>query len=117
MQKVSKSKIKEAVEHLVNTYQPINIYLFGSYAWGKPDTESDVDFLVVLDDDTQFNLSLQIKGKQALKKLSISTDIILNHHCFFEERAAHPSTLQYKIKSEGKLMYGNLSRMATQSEA
>lgn len=117
MQKVSKSKIKQAVALLVDSYQPLGIYLFGSYAWGSPDAESDVDFLVVLDDSTLLNLSSQIKGKQVLKNLNIATDIILNHHHFFEERAEHPSTLQYKIKSEGKLMYDNLSRMAIQSEA
>ena len=113
MQKILKSKIDEAVECLVNTYQPLNVYLFGSHAWGKPDAESDWDFLVVLEDDTPLNLTLQIKGKQSLKNLNISTDIVLNHNHFFEERAQHPSTLQYKIKSEGKLMYGNLSRVAT----
>ena len=42
------------------------------------------------------------------KKMDISTDIVLNHKLFFTERAEHPSTLQHKIKTEGKLVYGNL---------
>ena len=108
MKKISKSKIQEAVKRLAETYQPITIYLFGSYAWGKPHEDSDLDFLVVLNDDIHLNLALHIKGKQALKNMDISTDIVLNHNLFFKERAEHPSTLQHKIIKEGKLVYGNI---------
>jgi uncharacterized protein len=108
MEKISISTIQEAVKRLANAYQPLTIYLFGSYAWGEPHAESDLDFLIVLNDDIHFNLALQIKGKQALKNLDISTDIVLNHKLFFTERAEHPSTLQHKIKKEGRLVYGNL---------
>jgi uncharacterized protein len=108
MKKISKSKIQEAVKRLATTYEPLTIYLFGSYAWGEPNVDSDLDFLIILNDETPLNLALHIKGKQATKDLDISTDIVINHNLFFKERAEHPSTLQYKIKKEGKLVYGNL---------
>jgi uncharacterized protein len=108
MKKISKSKIQDAVNRLANVYQPLSIYLFGSYAWGMPHEDSDLDFLIVLNDDIPLNLSLHIKGKQALRNLNISTDLVLNHQFFFIDRAEHPSTLQHKIKTEGKLVYGNL---------
>jgi uncharacterized protein len=107
MKKISKSKIQEAVKRLATTYQPLTIYLFGSYAWGEPHIDSDLDFLIVLNDEIPLNLALHIKGKQVLKDLDISTDIVINHKLFFSERAEHPSTLQHKIKQEGKLVYGN----------
>ena len=108
MKKISKSRIEEVVKRLAETYNPLTIYLFGSYAWGKPHEESDLDFLVVLNDDIKLNLALHIKGKQALKNMDISTDIVLNHKFFFQERSEHPSTLQHKIIKEGKLVYGSL---------
>ncbi len=108
MKKISKSTIQEAVNRLATTYKPLTIYLFGSYAWGEPHAESDLDFLVVLNNETTLNLALHIQGKQALKNMDISTDIVLNHQLFFTQRAEHPSTLQHKIKTEGKLVYGNL---------
>ena len=107
MKKISTEEIQEAVKRLAEAYQPVNIYLFGSYAWGEPHVDSDLDFLVVLNDDIKLNLSLQIKGKQALKNMNVSTDIVLNHKFFFKQRAEHPSTLQHKILKEGKLVYGN----------
>ena len=107
MKKISTPEIQEVVKRLVEAYQPFNIYLFGSYAWGEPHAESDLDFLVVLNDDIKLNLSLEIKGKLALKNMNVSTDIVLNHKFFFNERSEHPSTLQHKILKEGKLVYGH----------
>ena len=108
MKKISTAEIEEAVKRLAETYQPFTIYLFGSYAWGQPHADSDLDFLVVLNDDIPLNLAMQIKGKLALKNMNVTTDIILNHRFFFTERAEHPSTLQHKILKEGKLVYGSL---------
>ena len=67
-----------------------------------------MDFLIVLNDDIPLNVALHIKGKQALKSMDVSTDLVLNHQFFFKERAEHPSTLQHKIIKEGKLVYGSL---------
>ncbi len=108
MEKISESIIQESVNRLAFTYTPLAIYLFGSYAWGQPHADSDLDFLIVMPDDKPLNLSLHILGKQALKNMDISTDIVINHKYFFVERSKHPSTLQYKIKKEGILVYGNL---------
>ena len=108
MKKISKSTIQEVVKRLAETYNPQTIYLFGSYAWGTPHEDSDLDFLVILNNDVPLNLALHIEGKQALKSMDISTDIVLNHQFFFKERSEHPSTLQHKIIKEGKLVYGGL---------
>lgn len=40
-------KIRKLVEKIVHGYQPEKIILFGSRAYGKPTTESDVDFFTV----------------------------------------------------------------------
>jgi predicted nucleotidyltransferase len=38
-----------AVEHIVQTLHPQKIILFGSFAYGTPTPDSDVDLLVVMD--------------------------------------------------------------------
>ena len=40
---ISKEVIKEVKNRLVKTYDPIAIYIFGSYAWGTPTLDSDLD--------------------------------------------------------------------------
>jgi predicted nucleotidyltransferase len=47
---IDEKKIDEVTEKLVETYYPREIYLFGSYAWGKPSEESDLDLLIIVDE-------------------------------------------------------------------
>lgn len=41
--------LKKMVERLVQEYQPHKLFLFGSYAYGQPDEQSDLDLLVLKD--------------------------------------------------------------------
>jgi uncharacterized protein len=43
----TQEKIKEITDKIVKEYKPEKIILFGSYAWGKPGPDSDVDLFVV----------------------------------------------------------------------
>ncbi len=40
-------EIKKIVEQIRKNYKPEKIILFGSYAWGKPTPDSDVDLLII----------------------------------------------------------------------
>jgi predicted nucleotidyltransferase len=46
--KVPKEAIQEVVEQIKSKFRPKKIILFGSYAYGTPRPESDVDLLVVM---------------------------------------------------------------------
>lgn len=46
---INKETIEEVKNRLVKTYNPIAIYLFGSYAWGSPTEDSDLDLLVIIE--------------------------------------------------------------------
>ena len=39
--------ISEIIEKLKNQYKPLKIILFGSYAYGKPSKDSDIDLLIL----------------------------------------------------------------------
>ena len=43
-------EINELKERLVEQLSPVKIYLFGSYANGTNDEDSDFDFYIVVDD-------------------------------------------------------------------
>jgi predicted nucleotidyltransferase len=45
---VSLKDIQAFVDRIARNFHPERIILFGSYAWGKPTPDSDVDLLVVL---------------------------------------------------------------------
>jgi len=46
--------IEDIVERLVAEYAPQKIILFGSYAYGEPDEESDVDLLIIKETPERF---------------------------------------------------------------
>ena len=46
---ITNEVIEEVKNRLVKTYDPLAIYLFGSYAWGTPTEESDLDLVIIVD--------------------------------------------------------------------
>ncbi len=47
MKREIKSILTEIVEKLKNEYKPLKIILFGSYAYGNPTKDSDIDLLIL----------------------------------------------------------------------
>ena len=48
--------IKYLVKCIVDKIYPLRVYLFGSFAVGKNNANSDYDFYVIMPDDTPNNL-------------------------------------------------------------
>jgi predicted nucleotidyltransferase len=70
--------INEVVRRLIDVYHPIEIYLFGSYAWGHPTDESDLDLLVVVENSEEKRYIRPVAGLLALFGLNISKDLIIS---------------------------------------
>ena len=49
MGKINLDKIKEIANKIAVKFNPEKIILFGSYAWGTPTEDSDVDLFIVKD--------------------------------------------------------------------
>ena len=115
---ISQDKIQEATRRLVEAYNPVAIYLFGSYAWGVPTEDSDLDFMVIVSDtiNTDFTYrreKTRILGEAFYKSdyLNFPVDVLVNTESKFFSRSNHPSTLQFKILNEGREVYGNIQSM------
>ena len=103
---VNKNKLlKEAKKLLIGVYNPIEIYLFGSYAWGTPTKDSDLDFLIVVEESDKKSYKRSIPGDLALVDLLVSRDIVVSTKEEFEQRASDVTTLCYKIKKDGERIY------------
>lgn len=109
---IAKEKIQEVTNRLVEVYQPIAIYLFGSYAWGEPDEDSDIDLMVVVDNNVELSWSSFKKGKWAIRDMRITNDILVENKSVFNKRAMHPSNLEYLIAHKGIILYGKAQKMA-----
>ena len=102
---INKKTINEVQQRLVKLYNPESIYIFGSYAWGKPDPESDLDILVVVDNYTKDRLQMITDGFKALHELGIFKDILVYSKKDFEKCSSDHTTICNRIIKEGKKVY------------
>ena len=98
------NKLKELI---INTVPVEQIYLFGSYAYGKPHKDSDLDLYVVLKDGLpmrDLDAGLQISFAIAREK-SMAVDIIAKNKSAFLNRL-DDITLERKVTRDGIRIYG-----------
>lgn len=102
---IDEQMIREVKNRLVQAFDPDSIYIFGSYAWGHPDEESDLDLLVVVDELKKDRFRAMSDGYAALRGLSLFKDILVYSKKEFEQSALDTATLCNRIKREGKKIY------------
>ena len=52
--KAVKDTIQKILDKLVTGYAPQKVILYGSYAYGKPDRDSDIDLLIIKETTERF---------------------------------------------------------------
>jgi len=97
--------IKEGVLQTVSSTEAI--YLFGSYAYGTPHKDSDLDIYVVVPDSLEEH-PLEINAEildRLYKRTDIPVDLMVNRASIFKRRSQGP-TLQRTIVNKGVRLYG-----------
>ncbi|MCL2066252.1 MAG: nucleotidyltransferase domain-containing protein [Treponema sp.] len=107
MDSAIQAELNKLTELILNAMPVEQIYLFGSYAYGTPHRDSDLDLYVVLKDDNpmrDLDAGLQIRLAIARKK-SMPVDIIAKKKKDFISRL-DGMTLERKVNREGIRIYG-----------
>jgi predicted nucleotidyltransferase len=83
------------------------IYLFGSYAYGNPTEESDIDIYLVTPDNiaNMMEIYTKIMVDLSLKKIFF-VDLLLNRESVFNTRKTE-NILEETICQKGKIIYEN----------
>ena len=98
--------IEETTRRLVEFYRPVRIYLFGSEARGEAGPDSDLDFLVVVPDNTPERMVRSSEVYSLLCGFGMSKDVIPWRKSDFENRATHVvASLPATVVREGRLLY------------
>ncbi|OHB40874.1 MAG: hypothetical protein A2069_04325 [Planctomycetes bacterium GWB2_41_19] len=96
--------LKEAVDRIIKRFNPEKIILFGSYAYGKPTMDSDIDLMIVMDTDEKPH-KRAVLIRKALKDIGIPKDIIVKTPQEFERFKDIVGTVIYPVAHKGKLLY------------
>jgi predicted nucleotidyltransferase len=105
--KEKEKEIKAITEVIKETVPVEKIYLFGSYAYGEPHKDSDLDFYVVVPDDSDHPIEIRQKIRENIRKVKKQTqvDLITTRSSRFAALSVLPS-MERKIVREGVLLYG-----------
>ena len=102
----TKTELKKIVRQVVDAYQPEKIILFGSYAYGKPDSDSDLDLLIIKKTSDRFiDRWINIRQIVSDPKRSIPFDPIVLTPEEIEERLAMGDQFVEEIIKKGEVLY------------
>lgn len=96
--------VSEAVQTLVRACQPRTIILFGSVARGDDRPGSDIDLLVVVDEESQWASASQ-DAIRAVASLPTEIDVIVTTQARLEANRDAPGTVVKPAVHEGKIVY------------
>src|SRR5580693_8450137 len=94
--------IRRFARRIAERFQPAKIILFGSYAYGKPHEESDVDLLVVMETRNAIDQSIRIKT--AFER-PFSLDLIVRTPWQIERGLKDDDWFLREIIEKGRVLY------------
>ncbi|HEY1717514.1 MAG TPA: nucleotidyltransferase domain-containing protein, partial [Verrucomicrobiae bacterium] len=77
MRTLDKNLLETATKRLVAEFQPEQVWLYGSHAWGNPHDDSDVDLLVVVSDSDETPIRRSQRAHRCLRGLQMPKDILV----------------------------------------
>jgi predicted nucleotidyltransferase len=93
------------LQQIVATYRPLRVILFGSHARGEAGAESDLDLMVVLDDDAPAEALHWRKLNEARRGYRGPVDILACRDADLEGRRNIKGSFAATILREGVTVY------------
>ena len=104
---ITQEQIEQVLRIIVDKYKPEKVILFGSYAYGSPSKDSDLDLLVVKDS----NLPRYKRAREIRKYLwgitDIPKDIIVYTQKEIDDWAEVKEAFITDIIKKGRILYEN----------
>lgn len=77
MKQLDEVLLSEMTARLVSQFDPDQIILFGSHAWGSPSTDSDIDLLVIVPDSQERPAARMRRALACLEGLNVAKDVLV----------------------------------------
>jgi predicted nucleotidyltransferase len=100
---IKRSQIRAFSKAIASEFRPRKIVLFGSYAYGKPTEDSDVDVLVIM----PFNRKRGRKSLEIRQRIpaDFPLDLIVRTPAFVAQRLRWGDCFMQEILGKGKVLY------------
>lgn len=102
---MAEQDIQEITSKIVKEFKPQKVVLFGSYAWGKPTKDSDLDFFVVKDDPIKNTREMAIDLETILIDRDVPLDLLVYKPDQVIKRINMNDRFVKKILEKGRVLY------------
>jgi uncharacterized protein len=96
--------IRALANHIARKFNPEEIILFGSHAYGNPDDGSDVDLLVVME-TPKGEVKTIMEISDSLPPLPFRVDIIARSRATIDKRKKSGDFFLREVTKRGKVLY------------
>ncbi len=100
---IDRKKIKAFVGEVARQFRPQRVVLFGSYAYGKPGEDSDVDLLVIM--PHKGHSAVQAAEIRKRIRAGFPMDLIVRSPREIRKRLAMDDSFITEILEQGKTLY------------
>lgn len=101
---ISEETLRKAVSRLVEVARPSKVILFGSYATGKANEDSDLDIMVI--EPTRRDAGQNwVALRDAIGDVGTGVDVLVFSEEETNQRGQVPGTVIYWALKEGRVMY------------
>ncbi len=98
--------LQTVTQRLVAEFQPEQIWLYGSHAWGEPHESSDVDLFVVVPDSRETPIRRSQRAHRCLRGLRMPKDVLVETRREVDRVKEIKTSLENAILNRGRRLYG-----------
>jgi len=106
MKSLDPQMLSTATQRLVAEFQPEEVWLFGSHAWGTPHDDSDVDLMVIVRESGERPIRRMQRAHRCLGDLDVSKDVFVQTREEFDRYKDLRASIQHDILRRGRKLYG-----------
>ncbi len=106
MKTLDENLLATVTQRLVAEFQPEQVWLYGSHAWGAPHESSDVDLFVVVPHSEETPIRRSQRAHRCLRGLRMPKDVLVETRREVERVKELKTSLENAILSRGRRLYG-----------
>ena len=106
MKTLDKNLLETVTRRLVAEFQPEQVWLYGSHAWGDAHEDSDVDLFVVVPDSKETPICRSQRAHRCLRGLRMPKDVLVETRREVESVSGVKTSLENAILTRGRRLYG-----------
>ena len=103
--RLTEEQLAEIVRRLVDALSPQRIYLFGSYAYGSPTPDSDLDVMVIVPDEAPDRFELSRRGYASLRGVPVPVELHFCRTGTFERFRSVVGSFHREVRQRGRVIY------------